>query len=94
MLLRIKFFTHMIQQIQQCPVRIMLPAAGGRRHVCYRHTVRQSDTITHLSASGCFPILRSVSPEFSAGRWLLFPPCSHSLIPVRNVYFSLWIYNL
>ena len=90
MLLRIKFFTHMIQQIQQCPVRIMLPAAAG---VFVIATV-SPDTITHLSASGCFPILRSVSPEFSAGRWLLFPPCSHSLIPVRNVYFSLWIYNL
>ena len=67
MLLRMKFFTHMIQQIQQCPVRIILPAAAG---VFVIATV-SPDTITHLSASGCFPPSLRLSRVF---RWFLFPP--------------------
>ena len=75
MLLREKCFTHMIQQIQQRPVRIMLPAAGMFVIIApvspVSSSVQTLQTQLHI-----FPLLLLSSPPLCPStvfRWLLFP---------------------
>ena len=80
MLLRIKFFPHMIQQIEQRPVRITLPEAGV---FVITATVQSSlqtvRTQLHISLLSHHPLPPLV----------LLSLFSHSLIPLTKSIFSL-----